>query len=77
MNGFDKKSVHLYHDANSPAQITIETDFMGNGDFQVYKKITIDPGAYVHYEFPEAYSAQWMRISIDQTCNATAIINYN
>lgn len=77
MNGFDKKSIHLYHDADTPAQITIETDFMGNGDFQVYQKITIDSGAYVHYEFPEAYSAQWMRFSIDQSCNATAIINYN
>jgi hypothetical protein len=77
MNGFDKKSVHLYHDADRSAQITIETDFMGNGDFKVYKKITIDPGAYVHYEFPEAYSAQWMRFSIDQSCKATAIINYN
>lgn len=77
MNGFDKKSIHLYHDADSPAQITIETDFMGNGDFQVYQNITVDPGAYVHFEFPEAYSAQWMRFSIDQSCNATAIINYN
>lgn len=54
MNGFDKKSIHLYHDADNPAQITIETDFMDNGDFQVYQKITVDSGSYVHYEFQEA-----------------------
>jgi hypothetical protein len=39
MTGFDKKSIHLYHDSNEPVEFTIQTDFMGNGDFQTFKKL--------------------------------------
>jgi hypothetical protein len=77
MTGFDKKSVHLYHDSNETVEFTIQTDFMGNGDFQTYNTISIKPGEYVHYEFPDAYSAHWMRLSVNQNCSATAIVIYN
>ena len=77
MNGFDQKSVHLYHDATEPVTFTIQTDFMGNGDFRTFETLVVEPGAYVHYEFPEAYAAQWMRFTVDKNCKATAIVNYN
>lgn len=77
MYGFDKKSVHLYQDSESTVEMTIETDFMGNGDFKVFKKIKIEPRKYLHYEFPDSYSAHWMRISTDKACNATAMIIYH
>ncbi len=77
MNGFDKKSLHLYHDASEAVEFTVETDFMGTGDFRTFKKINVSPGEYVHYEFPDAYSAQWMRLSVSKTCKATAIVIYN
>jgi hypothetical protein len=77
MYGFDKKSVHFYQDSDSAVEMTIETDFMGNGDFKVFKTIMLEPGEYSHYEFPESYSAQWMRISSDKPCKATAMIIYH
>lgn len=77
MYGFDKKSVHLYQDSETVVEMTIETDFMGNGDFKVFKEIKIKPGEYLHYEFPDSYSAHWMRISADKACNATAMIIYH
>ena len=77
MNGFDKKSVHLCHDSEESVSFTIQTDFLGNGDFHNYKTLTVKPGEYIHYEFPAAYSAQWLRIISDKKCKATAIINYN
>ncbi len=77
MTGFDKKSVHLYHDSNETMVFTIQTDFMGNGDFHNFKTISVKPGEYVHYEFPDAYSASWMRLKVNEKCKATAIINYN
>jgi hypothetical protein len=77
MTGFDKKSVHLYHDINKNVEFTIQTDFMGNGDFQDYKTIVVKPGEYFHYEFPDAYSANWLKLKVDKKCKATAIINYN
>ena len=77
MTGFDKKSVHLYHDANETIEFTIQTDFMGNGDFKDFNIIPVEPGEYVHFEFPASYSAQWMRFVISKSCKATAIVNYN
>ncbi len=77
MTGFDEKSVHLSHESGEPVEFTIQTDFMGNGDFKNYKTLSVQPGEYVHYEFPNAYSASWMRISANKKCTATAIINYN
>ena len=77
MTGFDKKSVHLYHDAQEPVEFTIQTDFMGNGDFKAFKTISVNPGEYVHYEFPDAYSAMWMRFVVSKQCKTTAIVIYN
>ncbi len=77
MYGFDKKSVHLYHDAQETVEFTIETDFMGDGNFRIYKTIDVKPGEYVNYNFPDAYSAHWIRLSVNKECGATAIIIYN
>ncbi len=77
MHGFDKKSVHLYHDSDEDIEFTIQTDFMGNGDFRIYKTITVKPGEYVNYIFPDAYSAHWMRLSVSKGCRATAVVIYN
>ncbi len=77
MTGFNKKSIHLYHDSNETIEFTIQTDFMGNGDFQTFHKISVQHGEYIHFEFPDAYSAHWMRLSTNKSCSATAIIIYN
>lgn len=77
MYGFDKKSVHLYQDSPNAIEMTIETDFMSNGEFKAFKTIKIAPGEYIHYEFPDGYSAQWMRISSDKACKATAMVIYH
>jgi hypothetical protein len=77
MYGFDKKSVHLFHDAPETVDFTITTDFMGNGNYKKYKTITVRPGEYVNYIFPDGYSAYWMRISASRACRASAIIIYN
>jgi hypothetical protein len=77
MYGFDKKSVHLYHDSDAPVDFTIQTDFMGNGDFRDFRNIVVKSKEYVHYEFPDSYSAIWMRFKVNKNCKATAIVNYN
>ncbi len=77
MHGFDKKSVHLYHDAQEAVEFTIETDFMGDGNYRIYKTIGVKPGEYVNYNFPDAYSAHWMRLSVSKGCRATAVVIYN
>jgi hypothetical protein len=77
MTGFDKKSVHFYHDSRESVEFTIETDFMGNGDFKKFHTISVKPDEYLHYEFPDAYCANWMRIKSSKACKATVLIIYN
>lgn len=76
MSGFDKKSIHLYHDANENVQFTLEVDFIGDGNWHEYKKLEVAAGEYLHYEFPESYSAQWVRVRSNKKCNATAYFIY-
>lgn len=77
MYGFDKKSLHFYHDSKETVEFTIQTDFIGNGDFRNFKAISVKPGEYINYEFPDSYSAIWMRFLTNSNCKATAIINYD
>lgn len=76
MGGFDKKSLHLNHDANETAQFTVEVDVMGDGRWHTFKEFEVDSGEYLHYEFPSNYSAQWVRLRSDIGCNVTAYFIY-
>ncbi len=77
MTGFDKKVVHLTHQAKKEVTFTIEVDFLGTGNWNTYKEIKVPAGKYVHYEFPDAYSAHWVRVRVDNACRATASFVYH
>ncbi len=74
MTGFDKKVVHLSHDSPNPVEFKIEVDFLGNGTWKEYDRITVDD--YHHHEFPDGFSAHWVRITPSQDCRATAQFFY-
>lgn len=76
MTGFDKKVLHLYHDTSRTVTITVEVDFLGNGSWKPYRAFLVEPGEYVHYEFPAGYSAHWVRLRCDNACVATAYLTY-
>jgi hypothetical protein len=77
MYGFDKKSLHIWHDQTSPVTFTIEVDVIGNGTYRTYKKQTVAAKEYFSYEFPVGFSARWVRIIPDKNCKATAWFIYN
>ncbi len=77
MTGFDKKSVHLRHDAPHNARFTVEVDFLGDGTWSRYEILDVPAGAYVHYEFPDGFSAHWVRVRCDAACKATAYFFYS
>ncbi|MDR1745732.1 MAG: DUF4780 domain-containing protein [Tannerella sp.] len=77
MYGFDKKSLHLWHDNSSSVNFTIDADVVGDGNFHTYRKQTVAPGEYFHHEFPDGYSARWVRITADKDCKATAWFVYD
>ncbi len=76
MTGFDKKVLHLTQKSASAVNFTIEVDFLGCGDWHGYDTLTVAPNGYVHHEFPQGFSAHWVRITASQRCEATAHFLY-
>lgn len=76
MTGFDKKTLTLSHDAASEVEFTVEVDFLTTGGFNRYATITVPPGKKVAHEFPDGYSAHWLRVTASKPCRATAWLVY-
>ena len=77
MTGFDKKVLHLAHDNKEPVRFRIEVDFLGYGTWKWYDTFEVPAEGYQHHEFPDGYSAHWVRIKVDKDCKATAYFMYN
>ncbi len=75
MTGFDKKSVKLSHDSKEEIEMTVEVDFGGKG-WSKYKSFRVPSGQTVAHEFPEGFSAYWVRVVCAKDCKATAIFVY-
>ena len=56
---------------------TIEVDFLGDGSWHSYgPKILVGSDGYSHFEFPDGFSAQWVRLKASRDCTATAQFYY-
>ncbi|MDN5214350.1 hypothetical protein QQ020_19885 [Fulvivirgaceae bacterium BMA12] len=73
MTGYDKKKVTIT--SNDYVTFTIEVDFDHNG-WRQYKQIEVPGGNSVTYEFPEGFSAHWVRVTANKDCLATALFVY-
>lgn len=76
MTGFDKKVLHLSHDAATPVTFKIEVDYMGNAKWKSYVKIEVPADGYVPHVFPDGFSAHWARVTASADCRATAQFHY-
>ncbi len=65
MTGFDKKVLHLAHDNEENVNFYVEVDFLGDGTWYPYKTFRFRKG-YQHYEFPDGFSAHWVRVQSRQ-----------
>ena len=75
MTGYDRKSLVLYQRLADKARMTVEVDFIGNGDWTKYQ--TFEVGSEpVRHTFPDAFAAYWMRVTADHDCIATALLKY-
>jgi hypothetical protein len=73
---YERKHLQLSHTGNKSVGFTIEADPCGNGSWMSYSKITVGPGQIYEYDFPENFSARWIRFKCDSDCNATAFLEY-
>ena len=76
MTGFDRKVLHLSHDATGPVTFIVEVDFLGIQAWKTYQEITVPASGYVHHEFPIGFSAHWVRVTLDNSCSASAYFHY-
>jgi len=78
MTGFDKKVVHFTHHCDQEVTFTVEVDFLGDGSWQSYGSFAVaPPQRYSHHEFPDGFSAHWVRVRVDKDCVATVYLSYN
>jgi hypothetical protein len=75
MTGFDKKVLHFTHDAGESVRLDVEVDFLGDGSWQLYRSFDA-PAGYLHHEFPDGFSAHWVRVKINKDCRATVYFMY-
>jgi len=76
MTGYDKKSAVFSHDFDGTVKFYLEVDFFGKGEFFSYKTLEIPAGKTISYQFPDGFSAHWIRIVSNTDCKATAIFTY-
>ncbi|MBN2290519.1 MAG: hypothetical protein JXQ83_14390 [Candidatus Glassbacteria bacterium] len=76
MTGFEHKVLHLVQEGDSQVEVAVEVDFLGDGSWRRYLALGLAPGEYRHHEFPEGFSAHWVRLAADRDCLATAEFIY-
>jgi hypothetical protein len=73
MNGFDKKVVHFTHQSDHSVHFKMEVDLLGNNQWVTYQTITVPSNGYAFHTFPDAYSAQWIRITVLEDTNHATV----
>ncbi len=76
MTGFDKKTLHLAHRSKREIEFRVEVDFLGTQEWQHYRSFRVGANGYSHHQFPDGYSAHWLRIVPSDDCRATAYLTY-
>ena len=74
--GFDHKTLHLRHDSPQEVTFTVEADFLGDQSWAEYSRVKVPAGGYQPLVFPEGYAAEWLRVTADAACRATAHFTY-
>ena len=75
--GFDRRMIHLAHDAGKPVTFTLEIDARGDGRFKRHDSIEVPAKGYAYRAFPADLKGQWIRVTADRDCaKATAWFSY-
>ena len=74
MTAYDKKSVVI--STSSTAAVTLEVDIDGTGLWVPYHTFNVTAGESVTHEFPEGFSAYWVRAKSDKDTSANVWFSY-
>ena len=76
MYGYDRKTLDLSHDADEAVEFEVQVDVLGNATWHTYGRLTVPAGETLRHEFPEGYSAHWVRLVPGRSATATAQFTY-
>ena len=76
MNGFDHKSLSISNQGKAEVTFHVECDVSGAGDWRTYSKVTLQADEKFEHQFPDAYSAYWLRVTASKNSIATAQLVY-
>jgi len=76
MTAYDRKSVELSHVAPQTVNIKLEVDVDGTDLWLPYETFSIKAGETVQHDFPDGFSAYWVRAVADTDTTATVQFDY-
>lgn len=60
--GFQRRALHLAHDADHPVPVRAEIDRKGTGDWETLREWVVPPGGYRWDAFEDALDGVWIRL---------------
>jgi hypothetical protein len=78
MTAYDKKTLELRFEdpANDQLHVTAQIDIHGDGTWLDYQRFLLENGKTTTHEFPDGFSAYWIRLVSDEDTTATAQLIY-
>lgn len=76
LTGFDRKTLTLAHDAQTPVTFTLEVDLTGTGVWHPYATYAVPPGQPLTADL-SALDGYWLRFRASAPCAATAQLRYD
>lgn len=73
--GYEQRVLHLKHDADGPVTFAVDVDETGNGHWRKIREIRVD-GHDAHWIVPQTIAGEWVRLTADKNCTATAYFHY-
>ncbi len=74
LTGYDRKILALKADRDTT--IRAEIDLTGDGNWVEYRTFAIKANESVTHNFPDSFSAYWIRFASDENCKATCQLTY-
>ncbi len=69
--GYQRRMLHLAHKSGQPVEFTLETDLLGDGNWQAMRKVTVPAGGSAMVDFSESDQGEWIRIVPGSDCVGT------
>lgn len=74
--GFPQRGVHLAHDLKQPVTFRFEVDANGDGAWTPLREERVPASGYAWIAFDESEAGEWIRVTTDTACSATAWFEY-